>query len=202
MTRLLVFVVALTLSGQTVVDAQAPPPPGLQITILDGEGALNNIKQQTAREPIVQVEDENHKPIAGALVIFSLPQSGPSGTFAGGSTEFHGVTDAAGRATATGLKPNNIVGKYQIQVTVKYRDQSAHTSINQSNFMGAAVAGVAAVGAVPAATHAFPVKAVLIVAAVAGAAAIAVVASQSGGGPSNTITAGPPTVTAPSVRRR
>ncbi len=196
MTRFLVVILIVLLSGQTGLEAQTPPPPQLQITILEGEGALNNIKQQTAREPIVQVEDENHRPIAGALVIFTLPQSGPSGTFAGGSTEFDGVTDAVGHATATGLTPNNIAGKYQIQVTVKYHGLTAHTSINQSNFMGSTV------GVPPAATHAFPLKALLIVGAIAGAAAIAVVASQSGGGPSTTITAGPPTVTAPSLRRR
>jgi hypothetical protein len=194
MNRLLALAVALVFSGQTMADAQAPPPPQLQITILDGEGALNNIKQQTAREPIVQVEDENHKPIAGALVIFSLPQSGASGTFAGGSTVFNGVSDAAGHAIATGLTPNNIVGKYQIQVTAKYHNLTAHTSINQSNFMGSTVSGghVAA----PAATHAFPLKAVLIVAAVAGAVAVAVVATHSGGSsnPGAVLVPGTPTV--------
>src|SRR5579863_6856916 len=49
--------------------AQATTPatsPGLLITILDGEGALNDIRKGTAREPIVQVEDENHRPVAGA----------------------------------------------------------------------------------------------------------------------------------------
>jgi hypothetical protein len=197
MNRLLVFVIALALSGQTGLEAQASPPPQLQITILDGEGALNNIKQQTAREPIVQVEDENHKPVAGALVIFSLPQSGPSGTFSTGSTVFNGVTDAQGQATATGLTPNKIAGKYQIQVSAKYHGLTAHTTINQSNFMGSNAS------AAHVATHAFPLKAVLIVAAVAGAAAVAVVVATQSGGPSTTITPGTGTVTAPpSVRRR
>jgi hypothetical protein len=197
MTRFLALVLTVALSGQTVVQAQATPPPALQITILDGEGALNNIKQQTAREPIVQVEDENHRPVAGALVIFSLPQSGPSGTFAGGSIEFDGVTDAAGRAAATGLTPNKVIGKYQIQVTAKYHGLTAHTTINQSNYMGSNVSPAQA------ATHAFPVKAVLIVAAIgAGAAVAAVLATRSGGNQSTTLAAGPPTVGAPSLRRR
>src|ERR1700739_926634 len=127
MKRGLALMIALALSARPAGYADAPPPSQLQITILEGEGALNNIKQQTAREPIVQVEDENHRPIAGALVIFSLPQSGPSGTFAGGSTEFDGVSDATGRATATGLTPNKVIGKYQIQVDVKYHGLEAHT---------------------------------------------------------------------------
>jgi hypothetical protein len=195
MTKFLALVLALALLGQPLLQAEAPPAPQLQITILDGEGALNNIKQQTAREPIVQVQDENHRPVAGALVIFSLPQSGPSGTFAGGSTEFDGVTDAAGRATATGLTPNKVVGKYQIQVDAKYHGLTAHTTINQSNYMGSNAS------AAHAATHAFPLKAVLIVAAVGAAAAVAAIVATQSGNQGATITAGPPTVTAPSVRR-
>jgi hypothetical protein len=193
MTRLFALVLTLAFSGQTLLQAEAPPAPQLQITILDGEGALNNIKQQTAREPIVQVEDENHRPVAGALVIFSLPQSGASGTFAGGSTEFDGVTDAAGRATATGLTPNKVIGKYQIQVDAKYHGQSAHTTINQSNYMGANVTAAA-----QAASHAFPLKAVLIIAAVgAGAAVAAVVATQNRGSAGATLVPGTGTVGAP-----
>ena len=43
--------------------AAATPP---RIEVVEGDGAINNIRQRTAREPIVQVEDENHKPVAGA----------------------------------------------------------------------------------------------------------------------------------------
>jgi hypothetical protein len=196
MTKLPVLAIALVLLGQIGLHAQAPPPLRLQITILDGEGALNNIKQQTAREPIVQVEDENHKPLAGALVTFTLPQSGPSGTFAGGSTVFSGVTDVNGKVTATALTPNKIVGKYQIQVNARYHNLSAHTSINQSNFMGANVT------AAHAAAHAFPLKAVLIVAAVGAAAVATGVALHSGGSQSATITPGTGTVGAPSAGHR
>ncbi len=57
----------------------------LNIVIIEGEGAINNIKQRTAREPVVQVEDENHKPVAGAAVIFALSDQGAGGTFAGGA---------------------------------------------------------------------------------------------------------------------
>jgi hypothetical protein len=197
MIRLPVFAIALVLLGQIGLHAQNPPPARLQIKILDGEGALNNIKQQTAREPIVQVEDENHKPVAGALVTFALPPSGPSGTFANGLTTFSERTDATGTLPEkTGLIPNKIVGKYQIKVEVKYHNLSAQTSINQSNFMGANVT------AAHTAAHAFPLKAVLIVAAVGAAAVATGVALQSGGSQSATITPGTGTVGAPSAGHR
>ena len=58
---------------------QAPAPAKLNIVIVEGEGAINNIRQRTAREPIVQVEDENRRPVAGAAVLFLLPEDGPGG---------------------------------------------------------------------------------------------------------------------------
>src|SRR6204780_5739242 len=101
--------VLIFVSSSPVTRAQAAnPSPALVITILDGEGALNDIRQRTAREPIVQVEDENHKPIAGAAVLFALPGSGPGGAFAEGAQTFSTVTDSAGRAVGDGLHPNNV----------------------------------------------------------------------------------------------
>ena len=64
--------------AEELPDAPMPAPQGLQIEILDGDNALNNIQQRTAREPIVQVTDENHKPVAGALVLFAVREN-PNG---------------------------------------------------------------------------------------------------------------------------
>src|SRR5579859_5865700 len=97
-----------------------PPPDRLKITILDGEGALNNIKLRTAREPIVQVTDENHKPVAGATVVFLLPGNGPGGTFIGGTKTMTVTTDQNGQAVARGLKPNGQSGQFVIHVTANF----------------------------------------------------------------------------------
>ena len=74
------------------------PPPGLNFIVVEGEGAINNIRQRTARETIVQVEDENRKPAAGAVVVFTLPSQGAGGTFADGGQTLTVATDAQGRA--------------------------------------------------------------------------------------------------------
>lgn len=119
--------------------AQAPAPapaPKLFINILDGEGALNNIRLRTAHEPIVEVQDENHKPVAGAAVLFALPGSGPSGFFANGLRAFSTLTDAEGHAVATGLQPNSIAGSYDIHVTASYQKATAETTIHQKNVGG------------------------------------------------------------------
>src|ERR1700683_1413663 len=82
-----------------VVFAQAPAHT-LNLVIVEGDGVINNIRQRTAREPIVQVEDENHKPVAGAAVLFLLPEHGAGGTFADGSHSLTVTTNSAGRASA------------------------------------------------------------------------------------------------------
>ncbi len=113
--------------------------PMLNIVIVEGEGTLNNVKQRVNREPIVQVEDENHKPVAGAAVVFFLPTSGPSGTFANGSQTLTVTTDATGRASATGIHPNHTLGKMQIRVTASANGLSATATITQTNIAGANV---------------------------------------------------------------
>ena len=73
--------------------------------------------RRPAREPIVQVEDENHKPVAGAAVVFLLPDQGASGAFADGSHMLTVTSDAQGRAIAHGLRPNSVQGNFQMRVT-------------------------------------------------------------------------------------
>jgi hypothetical protein len=111
----------------------ATPPQSLQIVILQGEGALNNIKSRTAREPIIQVQDENHRPVAGAAILFTAPDSGPSGTFLGGSHAFTTTTDFAGRAHASGFTPNQTSGDFEINVQANYKGLHASTNISQTN---------------------------------------------------------------------
>lgn len=112
-------------------------PSGFHIAIIDGEGALNNVKGRIAREPIVQVEDRNHKRVVGAYVSFDTPTSGPSGVFADGSTHFVTTTDADGRAIAHGFRPNTTTGKFDIQVHVTYQGQPVgDVTIHETNVSG------------------------------------------------------------------
>ena len=117
----------------------AADPKALQITILEGEGALNNIRQRTAREPIVQVEDENHKPVAGALILLSIRPgaTGASGDFSGQPT-LSLRTDANGRATLRGFHPNNKAGELAIIVSVTFLSLRATAIIHQQNVLGPA----------------------------------------------------------------
>ncbi len=125
----------------------AAPEGGLRITIIDGEGALNNVKGRLAREPIVQVQDEHHNLVPGALVTFALPENGAGATFANGAHTLTVTTDQFGRAAAYGMQPNTASGQFQIQVSATYNGQTAHAVITQTNVASAAAStggGVAA----------------------------------------------------------
>ncbi|MGA2649909.1 MAG: hypothetical protein ABSF28_05280 [Terracidiphilus sp.] len=117
----------------------AAPPHSLQIVILEGEGALNNVQERTAREPIVQVQDENHRPFAGAAVLFAIhgATGGAGAAFAGGASSLSVITDANGVAKGVGLLPNQIQGSWQIHVTASYGNLTTSTTINESNIFKA-----------------------------------------------------------------
>jgi hypothetical protein len=168
----------------------------LNLVIVEGEGATNNIRQRTAREPIVQVEDENHKPVAGAAVVFLLPDQGASGTFANGSHMLTVTTDAQGRAVAHGFHPNGVQGQFNMRVSASFQGKTATATISQTN-AAAAAAGAAGAG--------ISVKLIVILAIAGAAAAGAAIAATRGGGSSTpaptgattTITPGTGTVGAP-----
>src|ERR1035437_3665684 len=173
---------------------QPQDAPKLIINIVEGEGALNNVKQRVNREPIVQVEDENHKPIAGAAVVFFLPTSGPGGAFANGSQTLTVTTDSLGRAAATGIRPNHQTGQMQIRVSASHNGLTASAIITQMNVVGANVGGGLSTTA----------KVLIVVAVAAGAAAGVIVATHGGGSSSTasitnsiTITPGTPSVGGP-----
>jgi len=144
----LMRVVALAVLGCVVgttisvpVAAQTLGPSGTQhlyINILEGEGALNNIRQRDAREPVVQVTDENHKPVAGVALLFLIHAgaSGGSATFNGGLT-LSTTTDAQGIAHAAGLQVAH-TGSFTISVTASVAGQVVATAvIHQAVFLGA-----------------------------------------------------------------
>ena len=160
----------------------------LNLVIVEGEGATNNIKQRTAREPIVQVEDENHKPVAGAAVVFLLPDQGASATFANGSHMLTVTTDAQGRAIAHGFHPNGVQGQFNIRVSASFQGKTATATISQSNAVAAAAAGAAAAG--------ISVK-LLVILAVAGAAAAGAAVAATRGGSSTPVSTGAVTTITP-----
>src|SRR5262249_54121212 len=91
--------------------------------------------------PVVEVRDHNDQPMAGVLVRFAIRNG--HATF-NGARNLSVVTNAAGRAAATGLVPTGN-GALQIGATAAFQGQTAAVTIAQTNVMtpaqAAAVSG-------------------------------------------------------------
>ena len=110
--------------------AQAAP---LNLVVVEGDGAINNIRLQRAKEPMVRVEDENGKPVGGADVTFVAPTVGPGAIFVHAGASLTLRTDDRGEAVGRGLQPNRTAGTFQIRVIAVARGQTARTEISQTN---------------------------------------------------------------------
>lgn len=104
-----------------------------KIEIVEGDGAINNIRLHHAKEPVVRVTDADGHPTPNAAVTFLLPNNGPSGTFADGRTFLSVMTDENGQAVGHGLRPNTSAGQFQIRVTASFEGKSATASVTQTN---------------------------------------------------------------------
>lgn len=113
--------------------APALPPTTIKLMVVQGEGAINNIEKRVVTEPIVEVRDQENRPLAGAEVVFTTPPSGPSATFFGASRTYTVKSDENGRARGTGLSPNVEEGTYPIDVTATLENLQTSLSITQTN---------------------------------------------------------------------
>lgn len=147
--------------GQEATDAGK-----YRLVVIRGEGDQHNVKQGRATsQAVMEVRDENDKPVAGILLTFTLPSQGAGGAFVGGSQVTTLATNTAGRAAVT-FTPNKVAGSYALKVSGNVQGQSVSASVAQTNL--AAVAGGLSTGA--------------IVAIVAVAAGAGIGAALAGGG--------------------
>ncbi len=187
------FIQAVTLAVLASGLAAASSQKALQVNVLDGEGAFNDIRHGQARMPVVEVRDDDGRPVQGAKVVFQLPDMGATGAFGDGSHTLVATTDTQGRATAPGLKPNKIEGSYLITVTASNEGAVGHAEIRQNNTLAGGDQSVQS------GNHS-KLKILIAVAGAAGGAAIAAV--RAGGGSkssSTTPTVAPTTLTVGAV---
>ena len=171
------------LAFSPVAGAQAPG--GLKIQVVEGEGAVNNVDTGSGRDPVVEVRDQNDKPVPGAKVTFSLPERGPGGSFFGAARNVTVPANEQGRAATTGFRPNLQEGRFQIQVSAAADSQTATAVINQTNTRPGSMAGPLADT-----THRWSNKKSLLVVAIIGATIGVIAATRGNGQPAATTTSG------------
>ena len=146
----------------------------LQINVLEGEGAFNDIKKGVGRAPVVEVKDEAGVAIENAKVVFQLPDTGASGAFLDGSRTFVGTTDRQGRVAAPVLKPNKVEGQFAIVVTASKDGSTGRAEIRESNTLAGGQMMKGGGG------HGTTLKIILAVASVGGG--VAALVARGGGG--------------------
>jgi hypothetical protein len=105
----------------------------LRVLVLEGEHGLNDTERGLPALTVVEVRDENDRPIENADVIFRLPPSGPGGSFPGQKFSRTVRTNAQGQAGATGITPNHELGDFAITVTATYGTLMGRATIHQTN---------------------------------------------------------------------
>ena len=105
----------------------------LIVHVLRGANTLNNAVSGVSTTPAVLVTTPSGAPVAGALVIFTAPTSGPSIDFAGSGGTAHTFTDDSGTATAPGIKPVAADGQVEIGVRATKQGLSGMAAILEMN---------------------------------------------------------------------
>ncbi|MGB6941364.1 MAG: hypothetical protein WBE37_03055 [Bryobacteraceae bacterium] len=113
--------------------AQLPVEQSLKILVLAGNGEQNDLERRVMAPLVIQVEDQNDRPVEGANVIFRFPINGPSATFAGGKSSVTARTNGTGQAAAVNWMANGQVGTFQVHVNASYGNQVGETTVSMTN---------------------------------------------------------------------
>jgi hypothetical protein len=87
------------------------------ITAVSGSGQLTPPSQSFGNALTARVFDVNGNGVPNASVTFTLPSSGPSGTFAGGGLTFTANTNSQGLVTTPAVTANNAAGSFSVTAT-------------------------------------------------------------------------------------
>lgn len=128
--------------GPPAAQTPAPQPPspaalptieGLKVIALAGRDEVNDIQRKIMAPLVVEVLDQNDRPVEGAEVVFRFPLQGPSATFSGGRASQTVRTNGQGEAAATNWMANGQEGRFQVHVNASYGNQIGQVSFSMSN---------------------------------------------------------------------
>jgi uncharacterized repeat protein (TIGR01451 family) len=111
-------------------------PPTLSLQLIQGANQSAPIGQAYGLGFMVRVVDNQGQPKAGAAVLFTLPASGPSGSFGQGRTSVSITTGADGVALSPVPVANNAQGNYQAQAATAGAAQLLQLPMNNLPYAG------------------------------------------------------------------
>lgn len=111
----------------SVLMCPAQPLPELRLRAVEGKGMVVARGVQSSRRIAVEVTDGGGRLLAGATVVFRLPDTGATGRFASGLLTETLVTGADGRASVYGITWGEEPGALIVRVSAAH--QARRTSI-------------------------------------------------------------------------
>lgn len=115
------------------IQAQPAGSVSLRIIALAGDGEMNDLQKKVMAPIVVQVLDQNSRPVEGADVTFRFPGNGPGAVFPDGKTSQTVLTNVDGQAALTGWTATNTPGAFEVQVSAKHGTDSGTSVIHMSN---------------------------------------------------------------------
>jgi len=131
--RLITLIVTALLIYAVPSSAQNQVIQRLRIYPLEGQNGINYSSNLTTTAPVVEVRDQNDRPVDGAVVTFKAPASGPGATFSNGQITETAVSDFRGQASVKNYASNNKPGRFVIEVTAHYKGITGRLLIAQTN---------------------------------------------------------------------
>lgn len=113
--------------------APLPAVRSLKVLALAGQNEANDIERKVMAPLVIQVLDQNSRPVEGADVVFRFPVSGASAVFAGGQTSQKTTTNSDGQAAAVGWNANSQVGQFAVKVTATKGAEMGDLTVTMSN---------------------------------------------------------------------
>jgi hypothetical protein len=120
-------------AGQPQQPNVLPAVQTLKILVLAGNGATNDLETGIMSPLVVQVLDQNSRPVEGAQVVFRFPLRGPGAEFPNQQTSQTARTNADGQAAAVGWVANKEAGPFQVQVSVSRGNELGSATVSMTN---------------------------------------------------------------------
>ncbi len=113
--------------------APLPIVRNLKVRALAGNGEMNDLERHVVTPLVVQVLDQNDRPVEGAEVVFRFPLNGPGATFRNGNTSQTVRTNGTGQAAAVNWMANDQTGTFAVRVTATYGNQMGEATVSMTN---------------------------------------------------------------------
>ena len=120
-------------ASQPLAPAPLPTEESLKVVVLAGRNEENDIQRKVMAPLVVEILDQNDRPVEGAEVVFRFPLEGPSAAFAGGRTSQTVRTNGQGEAAAVNWMANSQAGRFQIHVNASYGNQLGQATFYMVN---------------------------------------------------------------------